>query len=448
MHTLKILLISANRLPASPAGPAYVAGAALQAGHTVEVFDLFLSDNVEPDLAAHLDRFQPDVIAISIRIVNGYVTRRAGEQVQTSPFDARPPVRELVAVVRRYSPAPVVLGGPGFNYYSEAWLNYLDLDYGIRGEAEFAFPLYLDRLEKGGDICTVPGAVFRQQGGFGKVPRQRIDNLDDTGLPAYELFDLDSYKAHDISPAIFTKRGCAFNCTFCPYSSLEGTRQRMKSPRRVVDEMAHIQQAAHPARIAICENSFNVPRRHAEAICHEIMARKLDVAWGTDSLKPLRLTGDFLRLMRDSGCNYLGLSLETASPDMLRRMNRHYRVDDARVALECLSQSDIPWGLSLMFGCPGESPTTIAETLALVDEFPTPPVGVWVSVGICLWTHHQAVLADARRDGQLAGDTQLFEGTHYISPELPKDYMVNLVASLEARPGYTVQVNKLHSGQN
>ena len=35
---MKILIISANTLPAAPSGPAYVAGAALSAGHTVEIF--------------------------------------------------------------------------------------------------------------------------------------------------------------------------------------------------------------------------------------------------------------------------------------------------------------------------------------------------------------------------------------------------------------------------
>ncbi len=35
---MKVLIISANFLPASPSGPAYIAGAALEAGHDVEVF--------------------------------------------------------------------------------------------------------------------------------------------------------------------------------------------------------------------------------------------------------------------------------------------------------------------------------------------------------------------------------------------------------------------------
>ena len=44
---MKVLTISANTLPSAPSGPAYVAGAALAAGHKVEVFEtLFAQDLV------------------------------------------------------------------------------------------------------------------------------------------------------------------------------------------------------------------------------------------------------------------------------------------------------------------------------------------------------------------------------------------------------------------
>ena len=52
---MKVLIISANTLPASPTGPAYMAGAALRAGHTVEVFEtLFSTDVIESASSAML----------------------------------------------------------------------------------------------------------------------------------------------------------------------------------------------------------------------------------------------------------------------------------------------------------------------------------------------------------------------------------------------------------
>jgi radical SAM superfamily enzyme YgiQ (UPF0313 family) len=440
---MKILIISTNTLPASPSGPAYIAGAALRAGHDVEIFECLFAWDLSIELEAHLARFVPDVIGISIRLVHSYIIDQAAP-FNTRHLDLRTRVKEVVDCCKRVSQAKIVLGGPGFNYYAQDWLEYLDLDYGIRGEADLSFPQYLDRLGHGGDISTIPGCIFRRDGQIFKVARKLVENLDDTALPAYHLFDLDKYYEHNISPAILTKRGCSFKCTYCPYSSLEGADYRLKTPGRVVDEIEHIQQAKNPKRFIFSDNNFNVPRQHAEAICQEILRRKVAIRWGTGDLRPVGVSQDFCRLLQDSGCDYVNLSIESGSTAMLKRIKRGYTVGQIRQALESLIKSNLPFGASLMFGAPGETPETIAESLALVDEYPI-PYGTWVTIGICLWTHRQPVLEDARRSGQFKDDSELFQGVNYMSPAVSKEYMLELINTLQARQGYSVQVNKAYA---
>ncbi len=100
---MKVLIISAETLPFAPSGPAYVAGK-------------MVDEKAE------------------------YYTRR---------FDSRIAVKHMVDCIKRISTASIVCGGPGFNYYSEEWLEYLDLYYGIRGEAECSFPLCLAMMDSG-----------------------------------------------------------------------------------------------------------------------------------------------------------------------------------------------------------------------------------------------------------------------------------------------------------
>ncbi|MBN1813078.1 MAG: radical SAM protein [Anaerolineae bacterium] len=437
---MNVLVISANTFSCSPSGPAYVAGAARDAGHTVEVFDCLFAQDPLRELEEHVARFTPDVIGISVRAVAGKIVD-AGAEFNTRPFDARILVKEIVGCLKRTTQAHIVLGGCGFNYYGPEWLEYLDLDYGIRGEAEFSFPLYLKRLEEGQDVHTVPGCIFYKNGRISKVSREHIRNLDGTALPAYDLFDLDKYADRNISAGIFTKRGCAFQCTYCPYSSLEGTRYRLKSPGRVVDEIEHIQQAGAQGKIEFCDNSFNVPRKHAQAICASIIRRNLDIGWSTGSIKPIGITDDLCQLFRDSGCANIGLSIESASDRMLKSTRRGYTVKQVKNALTCLGRSGIPFGVSLMLGAPGETPETIAETFEVIDSFPAPK-WTWVTVGLNLWTRHQQVLDDAHKDGQLKDDRELFNEVNYISAELPKEYMVDLIDSLKERENCYFQVNK------
>jgi len=122
-------------------------------------------------------------------------------------------------------------------------------------------------------------------------------------------------------------------------------------------------------------------------------------------------------------------------------MHRGYTVKQVKNALVCLSRSGIPFGVSLMLGAPGETPETVAETFAVIDSFPARQ-WTWVTIGLNLWTHHQQVLDDARRDGQLKDDRELFNEVNYISPELPKAYMLDLIDSLKERENCHFQVNK------
>lgn len=362
----------------------------------------------------------------------------------TKHLDLRLKVKEIVECVKQNSNAHIILGGPGFNYYGPDWLEYLGLDYGIRGEADFSFPQYLEALEAGSGIHNIPGSVFRSNGHFGKAPRELVSDLDATAMPAYQLFDLEKYYQNGISPAITTKRGCAFSCTYCPYASLEGKRYRLKSPQRVVAEIENIYNIKPPKMVSFCDNNFNVPNQHALAICQEITDRKLDIAWGSGTVKPIKMTAETLDVFKRSGCAYLSLSVESASERMLNNMQRGCKVSQIEESLENLSRSGIPFSVSLLVGAPGETPETIAETLEVVDAFDIPQ-GIWVTVGLCLWTPRQQMLEQARADGQLQEGDSLFEAVNYASPALSKEYMEELVETLQAKDNYDVQVNKLYA---
>ena len=150
-------------------------------------------------------------------------------------------------------------------------------------------------------------------------------------------------------------------------------------------EARHILESTGSQRVMFCDNNFNVPRLHAEAILRALIEENAVLQWGSGDLRPVGITDRFCRLMEDSGCFYANLAIESASESMLKRMKRGYTVKQVREALETLSRSKIAFGVSLMLGAPGETPETIAETLRVVDDYEIPN-GVWVTIGVYLWT--------------------------------------------------------------
>ncbi len=64
-----ILPLAADRLQMCPSGAAYIAGAVRNAGHSTEVFDCYVEENLTAELKEKLFQFNPDVVGISITIV-------------------------------------------------------------------------------------------------------------------------------------------------------------------------------------------------------------------------------------------------------------------------------------------------------------------------------------------------------------------------------------------
>jgi len=78
--------------------------------------------------------------------------------------DLRPRVKEITDILRRNSDARIVLGGPGFNYYARDWFGIIfEPDYGICGEGEESFPLYLSDLAHTGGPLFCAGLPYSKK---------------------------------------------------------------------------------------------------------------------------------------------------------------------------------------------------------------------------------------------------------------------------------------------
>jgi radical SAM superfamily enzyme YgiQ (UPF0313 family) len=171
-----------------------------------------------------------------------------------------------------------------------------------------------------------------------------------------------------------------------------------------------------------------------------MISHHLDIRWSTGDLKPVRVTTGFCKLMADAGCDSVNLAIESASAEMLKRMKRGYTVHQVRESIEALSRSGLPFSASLMIGAPGETSGTISESLQVITDYEIPN-GVWVTVGVYLWTDLQEIVSDLREAGLLEG-VDLFSGKVYLPPGLSKSYIEDLLTELRAKPGFQVQVNK------
>jgi len=235
-------------------------------------------------------------------------------------------VRQFIRVVRLFSGAEVVLGGPTPTSHPCEVLDECGADYVFAGEAEetFAQFLRLARTSSSRDLAAqIPGLAYRYGGrtwhntlprdGYGRSvleagagrcgrPLGCLRNLvrpaADAAILAANRLDwslLKNFRRESDSLFFTGGRGCPGACTFC--SKLHGQELRVKSAEQLLEEIA-----AADAKLA--DGTLRVTRWRLFEHVDEPALRDKKVAWAAvfdeDFFLNRRRATDFFRLWEQS----------------------------------------------------------------------------------------------------------------------------------------------------
>jgi len=391
-----VLLVNPNRMrpPIAPVGLDYLAGALEARGHRPVLLDLCWPEDWRAQVAQCLQRVQPDLIGVSIRNVDDcYMASR-------QHFGAL--YAEMLEAIRGASTAPIVLGGVGFSVVPEALLGLLGAEFGIAGDGEQALAEIAARVAARREFGDVAGLVWRGDGGCRVNPPAPAPG---DAIPARRrLVDNARYFAEGGQGGIETKRGCPARCIYCADPVAKGRSYRLRPPQRVADEFEDLldQGVTH---IHLCDSEFNLPPEHAEAICGELIRRRLQTRarWYTYA-SPAPFTPRLARLMAESGCAGINFGADSGDAGMLKRLGRTHTPDDVVRAARLCREHGMPVMFDLLLGAPGETRETVAETIRVAKRAAPDVIGC--SVGVRIWPH--TPLAEiVRREGSGPGNPNL-----------------------------------------
>jgi radical SAM superfamily enzyme YgiQ (UPF0313 family) len=411
---MRVLLVSANRErlpdPIFPLGLAYVAAATRAAGHCVAVADLCFGRHPLHELRELVGRFRPEVIGLSLRNVDNAAYPRTVDYLEGH--------REVVDTLRAATGATIVLGGSGFSIMPDTYMQVLDADLGIPGEAENVFVALLDALENGFDAAGVPGVTGRHLP-TGRVP---VDPWQDhrrpgwaSGLrPARELFDYPRYIRRGGTGNVQTKRGCVFKCSYCTYPLLEGTRFRMREPEDVVDEIAALLHDYGPHPVFFVDSILNFPSGHVEAICEAMLRRNLKLRWSCYAT-PVRLGRRQAQLMARAGCEGIELGTDAVDDDQLKRLGKSFSAEVAERANRYCREAGLRVCQTLIFGAPGETEASIRATCTALRRMQ--PTAVVAMTGVRLYPG-TPITVDLLREGRIREEDIGLLPVFYIEPEV------------------------------
>lgn len=401
-----VLLISTNTCVSPyavyPLGMATVAGALVQAGHSVHQFDWQVAGMDALALQDTLQEVRPDVVAVSIRNVD-QVDSLASFEEGWELDDAR----RVIAIIREHADVPVVIGGPAVSVLPTQVRDYVAADVAVLGEGEQTLPAVVQAVAQGQSLPAL----------------WPVDALPLTGcqqaMPLYDTELLRFYREAGGLIGVQTKRGCPYHCCYCTYPVLEGPQYRARPAEAVVGDMERLWRDHGVDTVFFTDSVFNDVQGHYLAVAEALAKRQLPVRWAA-YLSPRGLTAEGVALCCRAGLYAAELGTDATSDTTLQGMGKPFVWEDVRRSHDLLAQARVACGHFVIFGGPGETATTLQEGLGNIAGLKAGVVFGFSGIRIYPETPLQQHALD---EGVIDAAQDLFKPVYYTAPGLDKAWM-------------------------
>jgi radical SAM superfamily enzyme YgiQ (UPF0313 family) len=361
---LRVLIVNTNQEKSPqaliPLGAHLVAEATRQAGHEVQFLDLCFARRPVPALERLLERHEFDVIGLSIRNLDNCD--------YCAPRTYLPAGKQIADACRRRSSATVVIGGSAVSQAPQAMLDFLGADVAIPGEGEAAFPAFLHGVDAGKAPKGVIASPLAPQ--TPDPPPLRPELVD----------NLRTYRGHDGTWPLQTKRGCALRCSYCAYPNIEGSGWRLRDPAAVAEDLIAAKASALPM-VEFVDGVFGLPQAHAIDCCEAVARAATGLPLCTMELNPGAVTPELVAAMNAANFHAVAITAESGSDAMLSSYGKNYAADDLHRAAQLLRGLKAHKLWIFMLGGPGETPDTVRETGRFLDTLPETDL-VYVTHGV------------------------------------------------------------------
>lgn len=355
-----------------PVGLGYIAGALKDAGHEVEILDIYALNLSDEEV---------------VRIIRGKVFDVVGIGAMSTQYKY---VKWLASVIKGFNrDKKIILGWVLATHSARVVLANTDVDICVVGEGENTVK---ELLSKDLQLSSVKGIAYKDNGKIQLSPsRGYIKDLENLPKIPYEIFPMqlyiDSLLGCGINEDLKTinvscGRGCPYECTFCS-KSFSGIR--LRPIKDIIAEISYLQKEYGVERIFFSDELVVTGKERIMDLCRQIAPLK--IKWSCQGRVNL-VDEDILRRMKESGCTAIGYGVESASQKILDSMNKRIDIQKAEEVIKLTKRLGLTPYLQFIFGYPGEDIETITELIEFykrIDEpqaqfsplTPLPGTSIW-----------------------------------------------------------------------
>ncbi len=328
----------------------------------VAVFDPNFKNLSEQQVRVFLQKTKPDLVGVS--------------SISTEYFNV---TRHTIALIRKCLPqAVIVLGGVIPTVMIQEAMKDKNVDYWIMGEGEEAFPSLIEKIRLGSyDFTKISGLAYWQGGKPIMNKVEFIHDLDAIPFPDYSVVGATLHDYGNIKfkyapgllarnyPAavIVTSRGCPYQCIFCAGRTVSGKKVRFRSAENVLQEIDSLSKQGI-REVIFLDDHFLANRDRAIKIMNGILKNYKGLTWKCVNVTAWLLDEEILKLMYESGCTHITVSIESGNQEVLTKIiKKPIRLDKISEKLSLAKNIGFDIIANFVFGFPGETWEQIRDTL-------------------------------------------------------------------------------------
>jgi anaerobic magnesium-protoporphyrin IX monomethyl ester cyclase len=350
--------------PFIPLGIGYLAAVLEQNGYDVNVIDSQALKLTLNEVENELRKRQPDMVGL------------------TSTTLTYKSALKIIEVAKKTLPnCLTVIGGPHVTFWDEEALQECpSLDIVVRREGENTLLELVQRLDANKSFHDVVGTTCRKDGKIVKNPdRPYIKDLDELPFPAVHLFPVEHFNKYgNIIFPVMTSRGCVYWCDFCTAVRMFGRKYRMRSPKKVVDELEFLYKKYGEKQYTFYDDAFTVNQARTEEICDEILRRGLKIKWDCETRVDM-VSKDLLLKMKKAGCIAVWYGVEAGSEKVRDAMGKGISTQQTLNAFKWTKEAGLIAVASIILGFPGETKETAWESVKLLQKINPDEIGIYIA---------------------------------------------------------------------
>jgi anaerobic magnesium-protoporphyrin IX monomethyl ester cyclase len=267
--------------------------------------------------------------------------------------------------------ATVVYGGINATFTAaEALSKIPEFDYVIKGEGELSFLRLCESLIRRvpDDLNSIPGLCWRSEEQIMENPASRIDDLSILPIPDRDLLG-DNYSQemeflNGFGDFIMTSRGCPAACNFCSASRMFPGGIRLRPIDAVMDEIEYLLKRKNLAGIKLFDSTFTADRNHVERFCTRI--KKFAIPWECE-IRADTVDESLLRLMKESGCYYINVGMETSHQHHLKHIAKGISPNQVLTTLALCKKIGIHSKVFFTFGHMGQTFNECLQDIEFIE---------------------------------------------------------------------------------